>query len=76
MPYRTLSKTITSILFVVKRRLMIVYVKDSDTFSLRSGMSGTSTASTIAPEVIKARVKASLAKRNKKGMARRQVRLE
>jgi len=47
--------------------------KDSDSFSIRSGMSGTSTASTIAPELIKARVKASLEKRSKKGQARRQV---
>jgi len=44
--------------------------QDSDTFSMRSV---STTSSTIAPEVIKARVKASLDKRNKKGMARRQV---
>jgi len=44
--------------------------QDSDRLSVRSG---STTASTIAPEVIKARVKASLEKRNKKGMARRQV---
>ncbi|XP_023330318.1 serine/threonine-protein kinase rio2 isoform X2 [Eurytemora carolleeae] len=44
--------------------------RDSDTFSVRSV---STTSSTIAPEVIKARVRASLEKRGKSGQARRQV---
>merc|ERR1711872_217214 len=44
--------------------------QNSDCQSVRSL---STTTSTIAPEVIKARVKASLEKRNRKGQARRQV---
>jgi len=44
--------------------------KDTDSYSVRSF---STTTSTIAPEVIKSRVQAALAKRGKKGQARRQV---